>query len=665
MTTDRYDQIVSALKSRSGWETKQLRSYNMRHNGVGRVGLPYQGAPNVHFPLADSIIEKLKAFFVQLLYAQETLASFISKKAGQLQDVTSAVASWLDYHLKQRSNFEREVMIAIDQTQQSGKVVVKTRWDSDCKALAFDAIDPLHVIVPRGTQELKNADWLVHVIHMSEDEYRANPKFNQDDDYIKSIKGKGSNQELSGEHTRNQYKEMREGIGYSDDDNTIVVWEYYRRDRIHNRIEVETISPILGAGEDVEPIRDSFDLPYNRGQFAKGNRLPFMTFRTEIKDKGFYSERGIPEIVFQNEQILNKTWNTELTWMDYFAQPMFRQTQSGVTNPANYKTGPGKCAPYGLDVIQPPNLPTMLGEMKQFVRALAEYRVSMPDLGNAEHLTPYGQREGKKTAREVSAVMDLSGMSNDVRARVFRLDLGELLNLAWSILIQYADTELQYVLQDNVETLDQSAIHDEYEIQPNGSPDSWNKQGQLAKAVNRFQMFSQDPFIDQGELRKSVLELDDPRNVKRLYRDPGIHQADQMEEQAVEIGLFILGFPAPVKPSDDDKIHLTTLGQYVMRKLQTNEPITPEFARLALEHGGAHAQALEQKKDPMRKQIDAQAMPIIQVLQAIAQSDQTNVVQMQAQGAGPSAPSPSHIAGAAPPEPATLSPQPQPQLATP
>jgi hypothetical protein len=246
--------------------------------------------------------------------------------------------------------------------------------------------------------------------------------------------------------------------------------------------------------------------------------------------------------------------------------------------------------------------------------------------------------------------MDISGMSNDVRARVFRLDLGELLNLAWSILVQYADQELTYVLQDEVLSLDATAIHAEYEIQPNGSPDSWNKQGQFAKAVNRFQIFNQDPFIDQGELRKTVLELDDPRLVKRLFKDPGLQQQDQMEEQAVEIGLMLLGFPAPVHPADDDKIHLTCLGQFVMRKLQTNEPITPEFARLALEHGGAHAQALQQKKDPATKQIMAQAMPIIQVLQAIAQSDQqppSNVLQMQANGGttGTALP-PSHIASA-------------------
>jgi len=338
---------------------------------------------------------------------------------------------------------------------------------------------------------------------------------------------------------------------------------------------------------------------------------------------------------------------------------MFRQTQSGITNPANFKTGPGKVAPYGLDVITVPTMPSMLGEMKQFTRALAEYRVSMPDLGNAEHLTPYGNEGGKKTAREVSAVMDLSGMSNDVRARVFRLDLGELLNLSWSILVQYANSELQYVLQDQVLTLDGSVLHAEYEIQPNGSPDSWNKQGQLAKAVNRFQMFNQDPYIDQGELRKSVLELDDPRLVKRLYRDPQQQQGDQMEQQAVEIILMQQGFPAQVNPADDDKTHLVCLGQYVQRRLAMSERITPEFARLALQHGSAHDQALQQKKDPALKQIRAQGAQIIQVLQAIAQSDQQNVIPIsQPQAQGQTAPLPSHIAGARP-EPATLSPQPQ------
>jgi hypothetical protein len=581
----------------------------------------------MHFPLADSLIERLKAFYVQLIYAQETLASFVCKKAGQAAALTTAVAQWFDYKLKQQSNFEREVMIGIDQMLQNAQEIIKVRWDSDNKQLAFDARNPLYVIVPEGTQELKDADWLIDVIPMSEDQYRANPNFKQDDDFIKAIKGRGTNSE-TGISSQQQAKELREGITYSKDENRIIVWECYIRDRVNKRIMVETISPLLGHSG--EKIRDDFALPYNQGMFKSGERFPFMKFRTEVKDKGHYSERGIPETVFQFEQLLNKTWNTQCTWMDFFAQPMFRQTQTGIASTHNFKTGPGKVAPYGLEQVPVQEAPRSLQDQMQFGRALAEYRVSIPDLGAGQHLTPYSQPQGNKTAREVSAVMDLSGMTNDVRARVFRLDFGELLNLAWSLLLQYAKDDLSYVLQDELVSMDQAALHEEYEIRPNGSPDSWNKAGQLQKAVARFAQFKDDAYIDQGELRKSVLELDDPSLIKRLFRDPGETSKEQAEQQAIECVLMMFGWPASTDMADEDKAHMITLGQFAEDKIQRGQ-MTPELAKLCLDHGAKHIQQLHIKKDPMTRQIEAQSKPLAQILMQIAQSQLTNVVQMQQQ----------------------------------
>jgi hypothetical protein len=355
-----------------------------------------------------------------------------------------------------------------------------------------------------------------------------------------------------------------------------------------------------------------------------------MKFRTEIKDKGYYSERSIPEIVFQFEQLLNKTWNTQCTWMDFFSQPMFRQTQTGVAMTHNFKTGPGKVAPYGLDRMDTPEPPRSLQEQMQFGRALAEYRISIPDLGAGQHLTPYQGSGEKPTAREVSAVMDLSGMTNDVRARAFRLDFGELLNLSWSLLLQYAQNDLNYILANEFISLDQSALHDEYEIRPNGSPDSWNKAGQLQKAIARFGQFNNDAFIDQGELRKSVLELDDPSLIKRLFRDPGKAAKNQAEQQAVECVLMMFGWTAEVDMADDDKPHIITLAQFSEDKINRGQ-MTPELARLCLGHGMNHIQQLQAKKDPATRQIQAQLKPLADILTQIAQSELTNVVPMQQQ----------------------------------
>jgi hypothetical protein len=210
-----------------------------------------------------------------------------------------------------------------------------------------------------------------------------------------------------------------------------------------------------------------------------------------------------------------------------------------------------------------------------------------------------------------------------------RLDLGDLFRMCWSLYKQYDKDSLTYVLYDTVGQLPPDALAGDYEIMPNGSAESWNKPQQLQKAIARLQMFRGSPYWKQDELEKSVMELDDPRMIKRAYTDPGQELKKQMEVQAQEISIMLLGFPAAVQPSDDDKAHLQSMEGFVQRDVQTGEgKVTPEVARLLLQHGADHDNALAQKGDKAINQVRQQAQPMIQYLSQVAQSQATpsNVV---------------------------------------
>ena len=81
---------------------------------------------------------------------------------------------------------------------------------------------------------------------------------------------------------------------------------------------------------------------------------------------------------------------------------------------------------------------------------------------------------------------------------------------------------------------------------------------------------------------------------------------------------MLLGFPAVVEPKDDDKAHIQSMEGFIQRRVQTGEPITPEFARLVLQHGAEHDNALAQKGDPALNQVRAQMQPMLQFLGQIA-----------------------------------------------
>ena len=61
---------------------------------------------------------------------------------------------------------------------------------------------------------------------------------------------------------------------------------------------------------------------------------------------------------------------------------------------------------------------------------------------------------------------------------------------------------------------------------------------------------------------------------------------------------MLLGFPASVKQSDKDAVHIQSVQGFIDRRVDTGEPITPEFARLCIMHLSEHDKAMMMKKDP-------------------------------------------------------------------
>jgi len=80
----------------------------MRHAGLRRKFKPWPNAADLHYPLADSIINKLKPFYFQQIFASELIAHFTpwsDVKSEQKPDAMSAMM-WFDYQMRQNSNME-------------------------------------------------------------------------------------------------------------------------------------------------------------------------------------------------------------------------------------------------------------------------------------------------------------------------------------------------------------------------------------------------------------------------------------------------------------------------------------------------------------------------------------------------------------------------------
>lgn len=622
----KHEEILQALTDRKTWEERQATWYQMRHDGLRRRNKPWPNAADLHYPLADTLIEKQKPAYVGQVFATDAIASFTALSAGAQQWQTAS-GQWFDYHLKQQSNFEDELEIASDRMLQSGKAIVKVFWDAEKTRLTFECINPIYVILPSYTGKLADTDWIVHVQHYSKHAYkRLNPDntpggFDVSEETIKTLcDGDGTG--AGDSSTLETAKYNREGITKPTRDGKIVIWELTYR-APDGSLRVKTYSPNRPNKE----LRPEFGLPYNRGVF-EGARpaLNYFELSNEAKDRGFFDARGIPERVAPFEAKLCKDWNSMGDYQTLAYAPMF-YAKNGLPQGTNLRMVPGQILPFELAAVTLPTPPVdipngMLGTRQTAQELVGDLAWNTPAAANPKD---------KKTATEVSLIGSEKTQGTNLKARRFRRELGVGLNLAWGILLQYNAEKLQFFYLDEMQQLPQQALGERYKIELAGSGDNSDRALTLQKAQSRFQMFRGDPHINQPELLKSVLEADDPRLVKRLFLDAGTQSAQQLEDQASEIGNMLLGFQSQVKPSDDDGAHLQCLFGFFDRRAQMGPPVPPEAVSLMADHAAMHAQAWKKKNPQQFQQAAAQMGPKLQQLQQVGAAAKQQLQQMQQQ----------------------------------
>src|SRR4029077_15456932 len=159
-----------------------------------------------------------------------------------------------------------------------------------------------------------------------------------------------------------------------------------------------------------------------------------------------------------------------------------------------------------------------------------------------------------------------------------------------------------YLHKEEFLSLDKSLRDKVQSLRPSGTPGSWNITQRLQRSLVRFQTYLGNPYVDQGELVKMALEMDEPGLVDRLYKDPGETMNDQAQKQMKEIPPLGEGFPIRIDPSDDNFVHAEVVMQYLLEGAANNRPLSDKGHRAIMGHLDAHIQA--GRKTDARKMAD-------------------------------------------------------------
>lgn len=553
-----HEAILGDIRQRSVWETRQTDFYRMRHNGIRRKQKPWINAADLHFPLIDTNIEKLKPLFFQQIVGMDVVATFVPM-CSQYAAATTTAEQWFDYKIRERTNLQDEALAWIDYALMAGRGVIKVTWDAQKKRVQYDAIDPLYVVVPSHTKELQDADRVTHVMHYSEASYKRQGVYKADKETLERIKGADTDKNDASASAKADAARLREGITHASKNDKIIIWEVYDRQDDGSWI-VRSFSP---AAPDIE-LRDPMALPYEHGM------VPFVDFAYETKDKGWYSPRGIAEILAAFESALCHTWNQKHDAMQLFNKPTYRAERE-VPNSMNLRVAPGQILPYGIVPNPSQQVPQSFDDEMTNTRSIAEQRVSNPDYGMGQVL----DTKNRRTATEISAIGAQSQQAGDLRARCYRMALGKLYKMSWGLFIQYDKDDLRYRFQDDSIQMDPVALHEKYHIEPKGGVNEVNKQFLLQKAISRKQIFQNSPWIDQAELDRSILNLDDPSLIKTVFHDPNLKAQDESTDEAKGIPTMLLGYAIPVKQGDNYSARIGVLMQFIQSSVKAGQSVPP------------------------------------------------------------------------------------------
>jgi len=603
-----FDRGCEAISARSTWEQKQRLYYQMRHDGLPRRTKPWPSAANLHFPLIDMNIRKAKPFWESQAVAADRLASFVSLQE-QLADDTSAAANFFDFELKQHTNFETELIRAIDTMLLRGRGVLKVTVDPlDDYRIVCDAIDTPFIIMADNADDFPDSDWWIEIQHLSVARYKRNQRYIQDDALINCIRG-SKDLDLSGGVFED--KEVREGVQYSRNPDQIILWELW--EKTMGGYTVHTFSP--QAPDRL--VRKPFGCPYKLQGKASA---PYFSFKTEIKDKGWYSPRGIAELGAPFEQYVCKLWNEKTDAMTLANRPVLTSEQA-IPATQNIRWVPGEIIPGNIKGVPMSQPPYSFDQEMAFARSTSEQQVMLPDFG----ITQQGggnDTSKPRTATENNRIATLQTVGTESNGRIFRRDLAAVYRHIWGLMLQFKRKRVTYFVAGELKTLPEQALHDAYLIMPDGSPSQWNQQLRQQRADARLQKFANHPNVNQEELVQDSLAADDPMVAKKLFIPGNVKAASEQEDEAVELLLLEKGYPAAVKPNENHAARIFVLMSWLDAQQQMGVPVNPMAQQRVQQHLAVHFQYLQKTQPEAAKQ----------VMQQIAAKEQ-GVVPMQPPGA--------------------------------
>lgn len=556
-----HKQINKDLDRRRIWRENILRLRRLRL-GERKKRLLYPNAPNFIEPIVDDNVRSITSAEIQILFQGRYLAHFIPL-SSESKELKRHAEIAFDTLLRFSLDFRAKVESLLDGKNQDGMAIAKLienstaypdLYDMEGTIPDFEDIDPLDIITPTVTKEMRNAEMATHIMRFTENEYRRRAK-EAGWKNTEAVIDRCMKQEINKNDDRFGAPLMA-GRNFSDPSiDQIVIWEVYHKrnsDRlttitcpdapdidIHqfkwkwpDRIEFE-ITVDLNTRESTE-VEEVFEQPERR--------WPLFQFRWEGRSRFYYDVRGVGHMVEDNQKAATQNLNLKGVQIDFYGKPLL-EGDSGTSGLSKFRWRPGEKLPKGVKIAQLPKIDPAFDFNADLERASAQRRVGSSQGALSSILN---QGRDRKTATEVSREARIDdGLSIDAIAR-FSEPFGELFNEMWRFL-RHNPVPLPMIdiRSMTMEGETENEIFDvNFLVRAASGSRNVNPDFVLAQIAQLAPFIQGNPAIRNSELTRFAFDQIDPHLTDKIViseeDQSGLEQQlTQLQQQVQEMGQFV------------------------------------------------------------------------------------------------------------------------------
>jgi hypothetical protein len=534
--------LFNAVKNwRDPQESRWKRFYKLYRNYRDVSDTPYKS--NIFVPYIFSKVETVVPKMLGTMFNVKPIISVQPRKAAT-EDLSLLLEAVLDYQLDEdQLEFFSKVLEFFKECAIYGsafaKIIPKFN-DDDLASFNYIDIEPIdlfHIFPDYRAKSIRRMKYIIQLSYVDYEELESmyNAGFYQN---VPELLGK-----LESINAVDEYKKKRlSSVGIMDEyafDATrrvVEVLEYWDREFIYT----------VGARREL--------LKKEKNPF--GGLLPFIMARYVPVQHELYGI-GIPEIAESLQEELNDVRNQRMDNVNLVINRMFLANKYADIDFDALISYPGNVI-LTNDMASVVALPTP--DVTQ--SAYREEEIIKKDIDSATGEYPYSAGEPPQRRETATGIVKLQQASNIRFDTVVKmLEFTVLRSIAKMFLwldYHFLDPqdfakivgEEEFVARNGMAFYQQDidAVLKQYNFQPMGSATTAVKEVRIQQMMQAYQLFNQDPYINQLELRKMLLDAFDIKATRKLLQNAPMPNATIQPPAQGPAGQGGPGAPTPIPP---------------------------------------------------------------------------------------------------------------------